>query len=273
MSPLTANLPGKKMSVTLLLDLDNTLLDSDMTTFIPVYFQALSEAMKEYVSSEKLLRYLTQGTNAMMANRDSQKTLQEVFAENFYPYLGVERSILDPLVERFYRDIFPTLAYLTQKRPEAVDFVEWAFSAGHRIAIATNPLFPRAAIYHRLRWANLPPEKYPFELISSFETFHFSKPNPAYLAEVLQKIGWENDPVLVVGDDPVLDLSAAEELGLAAYWVAPAERTLPAERKTPLGRGEIGALRGWLEAADETALRPNLETQEKIAAMRPTPLA
>ena len=255
------------MTLTLLLDLDNTLLDSDMNTFIPAYFQALGETMAAHVPPEKLLKYLMQGTNAMMANQDATKTLQEVFALNFYPYLGVERDLLDPLIEHFYRDIFPTLAYLTKKRPAAVDLVEWAFSAGHRIAIATNPLFPRAAIEHRLRWAGLAPEKYPFELISSFETFHFSKPNPAYLAEVLQKMGWTEGAILVVGDDPVLDLSAAEALGVAAYWIADDTQDLPAERKNPLGRGRIGALRDWLESTDEASLLPSAETRQKIAAL------
>ncbi len=255
------------MSVTLLLDLDNTLLDSDMNTFIPVYFRALGEAMAKYVPKGKLLDNLMKGTNAMMANRDAHQTLQEVFVRSFYPDLGVKREILDPVVERFYRDIFPTLAYLTKKRPEAVEFVEWAFSAGHRIAIATNPLFPRAAIEHRLRWAGLPAEDYPFEIISSFETFHFSKPNPAYLTEVLLKMHWQGEAVLVVGDDPVLDLSPAEELELAAYWVtAEEEQQLPPERKTPLGRGNIGALRTWLEERDEALLVPQASSREKIAA-------
>ena len=51
--------------------------------------------------------------------------------------------------------------------------IDWAFSRGYRIAIATDPLFPRKATYHRLRWAGFDPER--FELISSFEHFHFTK--------------------------------------------------------------------------------------------------
>ena len=36
------------MNLTLLLDLDDTLLDSNMDTFIPVYFQALSGFLEDH---------------------------------------------------------------------------------------------------------------------------------------------------------------------------------------------------------------------------------
>ncbi|MBT3714905.1 MAG: HAD family hydrolase, partial [Anaerolineae bacterium] len=226
------------MSLTLLLDLDDTLLDSNMDEFIPVYFHALGKAMSKHLPADMLLKYLMQGTEAMISNDNPTETLEDVFSREFYPNLDVGRDILDPEIARFYEEIFPSLSYLTKARPEAVDFVEWAFSQGYRVAISTNPLFPKAAIDHRLRWAGLDPEKYPFEIVSSFEGFHFSKPNPAYLAEVLGGLGWPEGPVLVVGDDSVRDLLAAEELGLAAYWIVDDAATLPEGRKMPLGRGK-----------------------------------
>ena len=208
------------MTFTLLLDLDDTLLDSDMDKFIPVYFHKLGEAMADYVAPEKMLQFLMLGTNAMIENDTPVETLEKVFERKFYPNLEIERDILDPIIADFYEKIFPTLSFLTKVRPEAVDLVEWAFSRGYKVTISTNPLFPKAAVDWRLRWAGLAPEKYPFEVISSFEKFHFSKPNPAYFAEVLGRIGWDEGPVLVVGDDPERDLRAAQELGLAAYWIA-----------------------------------------------------
>ncbi len=254
------------MKLTLLLDLDDTLLDSDMDKFIPVYFHKLGEAMAEHVSPEKLLKFLMQGTNAMIGNDNPTKTLEEVFDREFYPSLGVAREILDPAIADFYQNIFPTLAPLTKARPEAVELVEWAFAQGYKVAISTNPLFPKAAIYHRLRWAGLDPEKYPFDIISTFESFHFSKPNPAYLAEVLGRIGWEEGAVLVVGDDPLRDIEAAQNLGLPAYWIADDEAVLPEGVNPPLGRGRIGALRGWIEAQDAEAFTPSYQAKNAIVA-------
>ena len=254
------------MTLTLLLDLDDTLLDSNMDKFIPAYFYKLREAMSPFVAPDKILKYLMLGTNAMIENDSPTETLDEVFSREFYPNLDVGRDKLDPAIADFYQNIFPTLASLVKARPEAVDFVEWAFAQGYKVAISTNPIFPKAAIYHRLRWAGLDPEKYPFEIISSFETFHFSKPNPAYLAEVLGRIGWDEGPVLVVGDDSTRDLLAAEELGLAAYWIADDDAILPEGRKKPLGQGNIGDLRGWIEAHDEEIFTPSYQAQSAIVA-------
>ena len=131
------------MTLTLLLDLDDTLLDSNMDEFIPVYFQALGKAMAKHVSPEKMLKYLMLGTNEMIAHDSPDETLEHLFDRNFYPNLGMERSVLDVEIARFYDEIFPTLAYLTKPRSEAVDLVEWAFAQGYRVPISTNSLFPQ----------------------------------------------------------------------------------------------------------------------------------
>ena len=254
------------MTLTLLLDLDDTLLDSNMNDFIPVYFHTLGKEMQAYIEPEKMLKYLMLSTEAMIANDSPEQTLEERFGAEFYPRFDMERDVLDPIIARFYEEIFPSLAYLTKARPEAVDFVEWAFSEGHRVAISTNPLFPRAAIEHRLRWAGLAPEKYPFDVVSSFEHFHFSKPNPAYMAEVLGRMGWPDGPVLVVGDDPERDLRAAQELGLASYWIADDDAILPEGVNPPLGRGKIGELRGWIESQDEKIFISSYQAKTAVVA-------
>lgn len=254
------------MTLTLLLDLDDTLLDSNMDDFIPVYFHALGKAMAKHVSPEKMLKYLMVGTNAMIAHDSPDETLENLFNRNFYPNLEVERDVLNLEIAQFYDEIFPTLAYLTKPRPEAVDLVEWAFAQGYRVAVSTNPLFPQKAVYHRLRWAGLAPEKYPFEVISSFESFHFSKPNPAYMAEVLGRMGWSDGPVLVVGDDDELDMLAAQGLGLPMFWITDDDAVLPEGRAAVAGRGSIGDLRLWLESIDQKTLIPRYQAQSAIVA-------
>ncbi len=254
------------MTLTLLLDLDDTLLTSNMDDFIPVYFQTLGKAMAPYVDPERLLKYLMLGTNAMLEHDSPDETLGQVFDRNFYPHLGVGRDILDPQIALFYEEIFPSLAYLTKPRPDAVELIKWAVAQGYRIAIATNPLFPQAAVAHRLRWAGLEPDDYPFEVISSFERFHFSKPNPAYLAEVLGLMGWPDGPVLMVGDDPVRDVQAAEELDIPMYWIADEDDKLPEERAPVAGQGQIGALRSWIESLDEEVLLPRYQAQTAVVA-------
>ncbi|MGC8857139.1 MAG: HAD family hydrolase, partial [Anaerolineae bacterium] len=218
------------MSLTLLLDLDDTLLDTNMEAFVPAYFQALASHLSSLVSPEAMLPALMAGTRQMMVSEDPARTLQQVFDAEFFPRLGIERQALKDAIEDFYDQVFPTLGTLTRPRPEAVELVEWAFSRGYRVAIATDPFFPLKATQHRLRFAGLPPEKYPFALVSAYETFHFTKSHAAYFAEVLGRLGWPEGPVLMVGNDAERDLAPASRLGLATFWVNgdPAQSSGPA---------------------------------------------
>jgi FMN phosphatase YigB (HAD superfamily) len=251
------------MNLTLLFDLDNTLLNSSMDTFIPAYFQAFSDFFQDRVEPELILPALLSGTRKMMANTDPSRTLKQVFDAEFFPKIGLAREEMQPRLDRFYEEAFPALSYLTSPRPEAVELVRWAFTQGARLAIATNPLFPLAAIHQRMRWAGLPPEEYPFAVISTYETFHFAKPKPAYFAEVLGRMGWPEGPVLMVGDDVENDLPGSHTLGVPAYWVNTPDAILPPG--IPLaGQGSIGDLRPWLESTDLSALEPAFSTPEAL---------
>lgn len=255
------------MPITLLLDLDDTLLDTNLQAFAPAYFSALASTLADVVSPDVMLPALMGGTKAMMLNADPALTLQDVFDAYFYPKLGVERAAIRERLDRFYDETFPTLQYVTRPRPAAVEFIDWAFSAGHRLAIATNPYFPLKAIQHRLRWAGLPPEKYSFALISSYETFHFTKETGAYFHEFMGQLGWPEDPLVMVGNDPDMDLLPAQKAGLPVYWL-----TTGAEDGHPgIPRGNFAELRTWLETGDSQSLCTALDTPEAVLpALRAT---
>jgi FMN phosphatase YigB (HAD superfamily) len=251
------------MTLTLLLDLDDTLLETNMGAFIPAYFQALSKHLAEYVQAEKMLPALMKGTELMLASEDPMHTLQEVFEAYFYPKLGIPKEQINHVIEQFYDEVFPSIGSVTKKREGAVELVNWAFSKGYRVAIATDPLFPRKAVYHRIRWAGLDPER--FELVSSFETFHFTKSHPAYFAEVLGRLGWPNDPVLMVGNDVDRDLKPAQSLGLKTYHVNEESASGPGPEAA--GSGKLSDLRSWLESTDLESLEPSIQNPAAILAM------
>lgn len=253
------------MTLTLLLDLDDTLLDSNMEAFIPAYFQALASHLSNLVSPEVMLPALMAGTRRMMASEDPAYTLRQVFDAEFFPKLGIERQALEASIEEFYDEVFPRLETFTRPRPQAVELVEWAFSRGYRVAIATDPLFPLKATHHRLRFAGLLPEKYPFALVSSYETFHFTKSHAAYFAEVLGRLGWPEGPVLMVGNDAERDLAPANRLGLATFWV---NGELPQSSDPAAnGRGSLAHLKEWLSSVDFKSLEPRFKTPDSCLAL------
>jgi FMN phosphatase YigB (HAD superfamily) len=254
------------MTLTLLLDLDDTLLGTNMEAFIPAYFQALAKHLSPYVAPDVMLAALAAGTRAMLINQNPTRTLRQVFDTEFYPRVGVDREKLEPVIDQFYDEVFPALGMLTTSFPEAASLVEWALEQGYRVAIATDPVFPRKATLHRLRFAGLAPEKHAFALVSSYETFHFTKSYPAYYAEFLGHLGWPEGPILMVGNDLDRDLDPARALGLQTYWV---NGSLPphGSGKEPIAHGSLSDLRGWIESVDLNSLEPRFEEEESLQAL------
>jgi FMN phosphatase YigB (HAD superfamily) len=257
---------------TLLLDLDNTLLGNDINVFIPEYMAAISRHFSPLVEPQQFLRAMQRGTQAMVANRQPDCTLQEAFEAGFFGSLKIDANEFYRLADEFYTEVFPGLRRLTQPIPGAVQMVEAALKRGDRLAVTTNPLFPRTAILQRLEWAGLPVERYPFAMVTSFEKFHFAKPDPAFYAETLGYLGWPSGPVVVTGDDPVRDVGGGKQLGLATYWIAPEEVVMPGGDPAPTGRGLLPNLTPWLEAIDPAALEPDFSSiSAMLAILRATP--
>lgn len=250
------------MPLTLLLDLDDTLLDTNLDAFTPAYFQALSQHVASHAAPDVMIRALLGSVRLINESEDPTHTLEEIFDADFYAKLGTSKQDLSHIIEDFYDNIFPQLEQHTHRRPEAVPFVEWAWAQGYRIAIATDPLFPRKATYHRLRWAGFEPER--FELVSTFEHFHFSKTYPAYYAEVLGRLGWPEGPILMVGNDIERDLLPAHRLGLKTFFIDGEAVSSPGFEA---GRGKLADLRPWLESSDLSRLEPSFKSREAILAI------
>ena len=260
------------MPITLLLDLDDTLLETNMDTFIPAYVKALSVALADKVAPEIMIPTLMGGTKAMMENMDPALTLREVFDVHFFPKLGLGRLTLQAAIDRFYDEIFPTLGATTRPIPEAVRLVDWAFAQGYRVVIATNPFFPLKAVQHRLRWAGLPPEKYPFALVTSYETFHFTKETVAYYPEILAQLGWPEDPAVMVGDDIEREVKPTRAAGFPVFLVRNSSE-IPGEL-VDVPQGTLESFRGWLEKTDPETLKISFQTpQALLANLRSTPAA
>ena len=262
------------MSLTLLLDLDDTLLDNSMADFLPAYLQAISAHLASYVEPSRLINTLMNGTRLMVMNQSPDCTLQEVFSPIFYPIFNQDTQVIDRVIAQFYAEIFPQLRSITRPRPHAVQLVEQAFSRGYRVAIATAPLFPRTAILQRISWAGFTPEKYPFAIIPSFETFHFAKPNPAYLAELLAQMGWPEGPAIMLGDDLKMDILTAQAVGLPSYWIHPDGAEHPDELRGAIGQGELEDFFPWLDGLPPDELEPDFSSPPAmLAILRATPAA
>jgi len=194
-----------------LFDLDGTLLDIDLQGFLRRYFGALrkvplGEAANGLESGE-VVRAIMTATDAMMALHPGRTNL-EAFSESFERATGVAFDALWPAYERFYTSVFPLLQEEAGPAPGAHRAVKTARHLGLRVAVATNPIFPRIAVDHRLAWAGL--GDVPFDVITTYEDMVACKPHGTYFTQTAALLGVDPSDCLMVGDDIALDLPASD---------------------------------------------------------------
>ena len=212
------------MLLGVLFDLDGTLLDIDIDGFLGDYFGALGPVVADVIGSgadpATGLRAVVEGTSAMIEPHPGQ-TNRDAFNERFKQLTGVDLDLEEYALpfERFYAEVFPTLRSAIGPRAGAREAVQTALDLGLRVAIATNPIFPSSAIHERMRWAGV--DDLEVHLVTTYECMHATKPLPAYFEETAQLIDTPVHGCLMVGDDRVLDMGAAD-IGMKTFYVGPA---------------------------------------------------
>ena len=240
----------------LLLDLDDTLIDNPVRTFIPAYFEALKAFVAETVPPDRFIAELLAATRAMGRNDGTGPTNDEVFAAAFYPALGVPRSKVEPLLERFYREAFPSLQPMTSPRPSAPTIVEWAGRQGLQVVIATNPLFPRTAIEQRMQWGGVGVDRFDYDLVTAYENCRATKSHEAYYRDIVAFLGRRPEECLMVGDNWDCDIACAARTGIRGYWIAAADACPGAPEVEVVGQGSLDA---FLQAAENGDLESAFE--------------
>jgi FMN phosphatase YigB (HAD superfamily) len=260
------------MKLTVLIDLDGTLLENSFQRFQKAYLAALSKSMG--MEPGEMIPKLLAATDQMIRKNQPAGTLEETFDACFYPAIGIPKADLREKIDGFYANIFPTLQPLTSPHPYAKTLIEELFARGTTLVLATNPLFPYTAIRQRLEWAGFPLEKYPFAMVPGFQTFHFAKPNPAYFAELLGQIGCPSQPSVMLGDDLELDLLPSALLGIPGFWLNSGAAGLPAEAHPLSAAGEMKDFSGWVDRImDQLPESPTDTPASLLPGLKATPAA
>ena len=203
-----------KKITTVLFDLDGTLLPMDQEVFVKAYFGSLAKKLAPHgYDPQTLIAGIWEGIAAMVKN-DGSKTAEEAFWASFADRFGAEVRKDEPLFDEYYRNEFSTVQQSCGFTPKAAEVIAYLKGRGFRLALLTNPIFPAVATEARIRWAGL--NKADFELVTTYENSRFCKPNPAYYAEALEKLGCTPEECLMVGNDATEDLAAAT-LGIPVF--------------------------------------------------------
>ena len=190
-----------------LFDLDGTLLPMDQDKFVEVYFGLLAQKMAPYgYEPQQYIKAIWAGTKEMLKN-NGEATNEQVFFKKYCEIFGKSAKKDEEILAEFYETDFKKTKSVCEQDPETATTIKQLKEMGLKIVVATNPIFPKVAIMHRINWAGL--NALDFQHITHYENSKASKPNPKYYLDIAKEIGVEPEECLMVGNDVSDDMPAA----------------------------------------------------------------
>ena len=202
-----------------LLDLDNTLLHNPDRQFAQAFLQKLNNHFQLTTHIENVSVYFRQGIQALNGDRDWVQTNTQVMANIISDATNTPIDIIHDALISFYKTEYGDLKQYTSPIANTETLIEQLLAQNIAVAIVTNPLYPQIAILERLEWAEISQWIDELSFITHSDNMHFSKPHPAYYAEVVARIGIEPDEAIMVGDSTTNDIQPAETIGIHTFHI------------------------------------------------------
>ena len=201
----------------ILFDLDSTLYYLDEKNFLPTYFDAIGKKAVSIGYDYKVAMHAMYDGSVNMSNSDGVKTNEQLFWEAFEKVTGPLPEEDRAEFDSYYDSDFDKLKYMSKPVEGINDIIKTLKDKGYVLVVATNPVLPMTAQLTRMNWATLNPKD--FAMITSFETFHYSKPDPRFYLEVANKFNAQPEDCLMVGNDVGGDILAAQKAGLKVFLI------------------------------------------------------
>jgi FMN phosphatase YigB (HAD superfamily) len=172
-----------------LLDLDNTLLKNPDMAFAQAFLEQFEQHYKQAGISNAADNFRG-AIQVMGAGQTGQQSNRALILE----FLGGGEEVF----KQFYERVYPLLKSCISPVEGANKLIQHLRAMNLAVVIATNPIYPETAVRQRMAWAGLPLEENSYSLVTSADNMHFAKPDPAYYAEILARVGIEPDEALMV---------------------------------------------------------------------------
>ena len=199
----------------ILFDMDGTLVPMDMKAFSEGYFKLLYKKLAPLgVKAEGFSKTIWTGVAAMVRN-DGSVLNSEAFWNTFEKLTGNTDPSVRAACLDFYSHEFHEARSLARENPLAKRAVELARKKAPIVALATNPLFPMEGQVTRMSWVGLTPSD--FDLVTSYDTDRYCKPNPNYYISVCERLKVRPEECLLIGNDENEDAYSASSLGMSCY--------------------------------------------------------
>ncbi|GAB4510439.1 MAG: hypothetical protein OHK0046_07260 [Anaerolineae bacterium] len=202
-----------------LLDLDNTLLVNPDHVFAVEFMRLVDAHVEKAWQFRGISTHVRQSLQAMLMPRTPPLTNYRLAVDVLSSATGRPTEDVLAIFEQFYLEAYSSLRQCVKTIAVVPDLVAHLQTHGYSVVIATNPVYPAVAIQQRLAWAGLSERFEDYAFVTHAENMHFAKPNPAYYAEILARVGVEPDEAVMVGDSLINDMEPAGSVGLHTYHI------------------------------------------------------
>lgn len=201
----------------ILFDMDGTLVPMDTDSFAKGYLGLLFRKLSKHgIDGANFGKIMWAGVSAMVENNGTV-TNEDRFWQVFCKLTGTDKDTVNADCLEFYGKEFQLAKQFTGENPLAAEAIRLAKGKAQRVVLATNPLFPMVGQQTRMGWVGL--KKEDFDLVTSYETEGFCKPNPMYYTSICDRMGLNPKECLMIGNDEKEDMYAATQAGLHCWLV------------------------------------------------------
>ncbi len=226
-------------------DMDGTLLPMDLEQFIAAYFSSLSKYLAPYgYKKQELVSAMWKGTVAMTQN-DGSKRNSEAFWLEMESVFGAKVRADEKIMDKYYVTAFDEVRAVCGFDPLVAPTVKALKEMGLKLVLASNPFFPEIGQRARLKWTGADPND--FDLFTSYELMHFSKPNPRYYEEILSILDASPEECLMVGNDVGEDM-IARALNIDVFLIPACLININKEDVSRYPRGDFNDLIDYVKA-------------------------
>ena len=235
----------KKKYKAILFDMDGTLVPMDTDAFTNGYFVDLYKKIAHLgLDKDRFVKAIWSGVKAMVMN-DGSANNEAAFWKKFNEITGLDIDTVNNLCLDFYANEFKDAVRFTSPNPLAAKAVSLARKKADKVVLATNPIFPLVGQITRMNWVSLKPED--FDLVTSYESDSYCKPNPVYFEKIFERIGVNAGDCLMIGNDENEDMYAGSLAGMDCYLV----RDCIIESKDHPWNGESGSFEDLIDILDK----------------------
>lgn len=198
-------------------DLDCTLLPMDQEKYIQLYVNEIAKLFTEHGYNGKEIAKATMKASTFMFRNDGSRKNSEAFEDGFRQIIGEGAQEIIDIFPQVYGDRYNIIKSVTSVNPYAQEIVSLMKEKAEYTVVATQPMFPIEAVVKRLSWTGLSPDM--FDYVTVYNDSSYSKPNPMYYKEIMDRFSATAENTLMIGNDVSEDIMPCVELGIDTFLI------------------------------------------------------